>query len=1471
MEGAPILRPSSEEWRDPFRYIREPPFALDSSSLRLQSSTRRLSELSERDARRTRFASELRASLEAGGAGMRRQPLMGGVEIDLYTLHRLVVGEGGYHTLTAERRWGEVGAALKLKEPAQQAGALRQHYAKWLLHFELSHAESPPPHSGGEGARGEAPPPPQPLWEGMRREGSSLSLALEVLNMEESIPWEAVRQKDAQSDWGVLRSCFLELLREGGLLEGGGGVRTLSAAIGTLESILEEKALSEEWKSTHRVGWREALMRAGSVEALRGLLSCLEKHILCDFFEGEGEREEKGRRARPVHPPLPNPKRPRLLTSDKEGHEDQADREESRSQVGKEGERDLKQEAKVEIKVEGTEVKAEMEAEEGAVEEQANAAGVAPSESKPNVSGMSVCSEEEGRGEEREEIVARRTRNAMMQESLMARGVSSNGGRRDDSDDDDDEAAHASHEEEELTSLDGFQQRAVRYKNSFFGGSKGTKKNTKPGLVTPDVEVPPERVEREFWRLVGGGEKSERARQFDLCYSASALSCGAGGGFPRADEPGAELEEPYTSSPWNLNNIPTHPDCVLTHLGPQAQSMPTTLEFGMLFSCSGWSTHRHFLHSLSYLHSGAPRSWYGLSGHDLAAVEDCMHEQVSGGEFTLDEGRLRLPSLLSLSALGGHHVHVARLVQQPREFVLTMPAAFTCTLDHGFNCSESVPFAPIEWLPWGRRAARMHEQLQCPPLFSMDALVLRASKADETIRGAVCLHVQLEEMATRHDEALAALSAGGAALEENDAGTPPPPPPLCSVCRQPCVLGLVNCECGVESCCFCHVSKCGCPPSSKRVSLPIPRGSLSALLSSLSTRLALREEWLEQAEAALRSSPSLGEVGHLLLRASKMGLDHPLCNSLARLSEEGTAWQARADTLIASRSTHAPEHVEALLAEAKRLSLSLPSATELEATLLSAREWQERADVLLSRGRGTGGEWVCERAAERAELSELLASPEASLLLLPQAGEVRAELRRIALAEGVERMLGEVPSLEEAKGTIEEAGGLGMDHLPPVVELSRRCAAGAKWAQRANIALRRRTGLASLEALLGEAEGLGVALLQKEEVEGRIRSAREWSERAREAMAARAGVEAVRLLAEEAALLDVTVAEEEAISRMLKAAEWWTKRASSALLKRGCSVSLLGLLRAAPSDLLDEAAPGSSSSGSAGLACLYCTGNDTATLNRFMIGCDACGRWYHGPCVGVGKGAADSMEDYLCPLCSEAKGVEYVFPPTPVPKYTRRPRLKNISSLLAEAGDIGIEMEEVGLISALHSQAEEWQARASELLEAEGEMEASVVEAMVREGEGCEVEPDALLSLRKLRTALMQWQQGAKAVLGGRMDVDAPLTEEEAEAESQMDEELWLEEDMAEEGEERREEAKEGIVVDGQGKGEEGEHMAIEGRHEEVGGMGQEGRVVEREGNEGEVRDAEVDGEAKEERREAQAESLLEDGGKRESPRANGT
>ena len=117
-----------------------------------------------------------------------------------------------------------------------------------------------------------------------------------------------------------------------------------------------------------------------------------------------------------------------------------------------------------------------------------------------------------------------------------------------------------------------------------------------------------------------------------------------------------------------------------------------------------------------------------------------------------------------------------------------------------------------------------------------------------------------------------------------------------------------------------------------------------------------------------------------------------------------------------------------------------------------------------------------------------------------------------------------------------------------------------------------------------------------------------------------------------------------------------------------------------------------------GRACAYCTGNDAATLSRFMIGCDECGRWYHGPCVAVDKASADSMDQYICPECARIAGTPYKFgTPAPAPRRTRRPRLRYVTSLLAEAEGIGVELPEEGHIRALHAAAEEWQRRAEDL------------------------------------------------------------------------------------------------------------------------------------------------------------------------------
>ena len=81
-------------------------------------------------------------------------------------------------------------------------------------------------------------------------------------------------------------------------------------------------------------------------------------------------------------------------------------------------------------------------------------------------------------------------------------------------------------------------------------------------------------------------------------------------------------------------------------------------------------------------------------------------------------------------------------------------------------------------------------------------------------------------------------------------------------------------------------------------------------------------------------------------------------------------------------------------------------------------------------------------------------------------------------------MLAGEPLLDDLRELLDDADELDLAHLHVGVALTKRCAVASKWAQRANNALRRRTGLSALEALRAEATsgansaGMGVRLEQ---------------------------------------------------------------------------------------------------------------------------------------------------------------------------------------------------------------------------------------------------------------------------------------------------------------------------------------------------------------------------------------------------------
>ena len=46
---------------------------------------------------------------------------------------------------------------------------------------------------------------------------------------------------------------------------------------------------------------------------------------------------------------------------------------------------------------------------------------------------------------------------------------------------------------------------------------------------------------------------------------------------------------------------------------------------------------------------------------------------------------------------------------------------------------------------------------------------------------------------------------------------------------------------------------------------------------------------------------------------------------------------------------------------------------------------------------------------------------------------------------------------------------------------------------------------------------------------------------------------------------------------------------------------------------------------------------------RFYVGCDYCGNWYHGSCIGITEAKSKTINEYVCDECTRAKKGEELF------------------------------------------------------------------------------------------------------------------------------------------------------------------------------------------------------------------------------------
>jgi len=231
-------------------------------------------------------------------------------------------------------------------------------------------------------------------------------------------------------------------------------------------------------------------------------------------------------------------------------------------------------------------------------------------------------------------------------------------------------------------------------------------------------------VEAEFWRW------HQDAKGLTLQYGDN-VEGSAFSNYP-ADQLGRSL--------WNLSRLPKLRGSLLSHV---LEALPGVNEpmlyVGMLFSQFCWHVEDHYLFSISFLHAGAPKTWYGVPACDAAKVEAAVEAHIfgkpaAGTEGPVDSSRavrslIGKTTMVSPKVLLEAGVKVVKVVHNPGEYVVTFPRAYHAGFNHGFNIAEAVNFALDSWLPFGFAAERRYCSLLLPCALSAEEILMSEARA----------------------------------------------------------------------------------------------------------------------------------------------------------------------------------------------------------------------------------------------------------------------------------------------------------------------------------------------------------------------------------------------------------------------------------------------------------------------------------------------------------------------------------------------------------------------------------------------------------------------------------------------------------------------------------------------------------------------------------------------------------------------
>lgn len=142
------------------------------------------------------------------------------------------------------------------------------------------------------------------------------------------------------------------------------------------------------------------------------------------------------------------------------------------------------------------------------------------------------------------------------------------------------------------------------------------------------IDVPGQRdgvtedeTEREFWRIV-----EDPYNEVEVEYGADLHATVHGSAFPTLDR---QPDDPYSKHPFNLNNLPTIPPSLLSHLSVNISGMMVPWVYvGHCFSTFCWHVEDHWAYAVNYVHLGETKTWYIIPEWGADMFEAAMQKAV---------------------------------------------------------------------------------------------------------------------------------------------------------------------------------------------------------------------------------------------------------------------------------------------------------------------------------------------------------------------------------------------------------------------------------------------------------------------------------------------------------------------------------------------------------------------------------------------------------------------------------------------------------------------------------------------------------------------------------------------------------------------------------------------------------------------------------------------------------------------------